>query len=73
MADKVFIISELLTKKGCNLVIPPFLHCKEQFSQEETEQTKKIARLRIHVERAVRRVKEDHILILQHQCLLQEV
>ena len=61
MADKGFKISELLTKKGCNLVIPPFFHCEEQFSQEETEQTKKIARLRINVERTIRRVKEYRI------------
>ena len=58
MADKVFIISDLLTKKGCNLVIPPFFHCKEQILQEETKQTKKIARLQIHIERAIRRVEE---------------
>ena len=61
MADKGFIISELLAKKECNLIIPPFLNCEEQFSEEETEQTKQIARVRIHVERAIRRVKEYHI------------
>ena len=61
MADKGFIIRELLEAKDCNLIIPPFLNCEEQFAEEETEQTKQIAMLRIHVERAIRRVKEYHI------------
>jgi len=61
MADKGFIIRELLATKECNLIIPPFLNCEEQFAEEETEQTKQIAIVRIHVKRAIRRVKEYHI------------
>ena len=38
-----------------------FLNYKEQLAEEEPEQTKQIAMLRIHVERAIQRVKEYHI------------
>ncbi|CAH1230754.1 THAP2 [Branchiostoma lanceolatum] len=62
MADKGFTISMLLSEKGATLNIPPFLSSKRsQFSKEEVEATQSIARVRIHVERAIRRVKEFHI------------
>jgi len=51
MADKGFTIrGELAGVEGC-LVLPYFLSGKRQFSQEEAEYNKKIASLRIHVER----------------------
>ena len=62
MADKGFTIEDLLTPKQCTLNIPPFLRQKPQFIKEDVEKTQEIARLRIHVERAIRRVKEFHIL-----------
>ena len=71
MADKGFIISELLSKKKCNLIIPPFLRCEEQFLEEETEQTKKIARVRIHVERTIEESNNTIYLILLHPCLFR--
>lgn len=61
MADKGFLIQPLLDTVGCSLVIPPFLRNKHQFTEEEVTATQTIARLRIHVERAIRRVKEYHI------------
>ena len=61
MADKGVILRELLATKECNLIIPPFLNCEEQFAEEETEQTKQITMLKIHFERAIWRVKEYHI------------
>ncbi|KAJ3608822.1 hypothetical protein NHX12_023353 [Muraenolepis orangiensis] len=45
---------------GATLVIPPFKR-DTRFSREDTEKTQNIARLRILVERAIRRVKEYHI------------
>ncbi|XP_076853828.1 uncharacterized protein LOC143509219 [Brachyhypopomus gauderio] len=60
MADKGFLIENLLSVAGAKLIIPPFKH-KAQFTKEETEQTQAIARLRILVERVIRRVKEFHI------------
>ena len=61
MADKGFIIQDLLNTKSASLVIPPFLGPRGKFSKSEVSETHEIARLRIHVERAIRRIKEYHI------------
>ena len=61
MADKGFDIKDDLAKYGVTLNIPAFLKGKMQFSKEQTEHNKKIASLRIHVERAIERIKNWHI------------
>ncbi len=62
MADKGFLIENELRELGVELIIPPFLtKQRSQLSKEEVYDTQKIARLRIHVERAIRRIKEFHI------------
>jgi hypothetical protein len=62
MVDKGFTIQDLLQNCGAKLVIPPFLtNTRPQLESEEIEQTQSIARLRVHVERAIRRVKCFHI------------
>ena len=61
MADKGFLIQDLLSKHNASLVIPPFLGPRGKFTKEEVSETQDIARLRIHVERAIRRIKEFHI------------
>lgn len=61
MADKGFLIQDLLKAKNAGLVIPPFLGAKGKFSKNEVSMTHDIARLRIHGERAIRKVKEYHI------------
>ncbi|XP_043967671.1 uncharacterized protein LOC122828302 [Gambusia affinis] len=58
MADKGFLIQDLLYKVGAKLTIPPFRH-PGQFSK--TEETQTIALLQIVVERAITRVKCFHI------------
>ncbi|KAJ8316468.1 hypothetical protein KUTeg_004805 [Tegillarca granosa] len=60
MADKGFTISDLLKERKCTLNIPPF-KTKDQFSVEEVFNTQEIAKLRIHVERKIGRVKDFHI------------
>ena len=60
MADKGFDIEDLLLEKGVQLNMPPFLQSQAQFSSKDVQQTKTIASLRIHVERAIRRIKEYH-------------
>lgn len=62
MADKGFTIGDLLAKKDAFLEISPFLTKKKQFTPAEVELTKNIAQVRIHVERAIGRVKQFHIL-----------
>lgn len=60
LADKGFLISDILPP-GVSLNIPPFL-MKSQFSPEEVKQTMLIAKGRIHVERAIARIKNFKIL-----------
>ena len=61
MADKGFDIEDLLREKEVDLNIPPFLESRTQFSAAEVQKTKMIAKVRIHVERAIKRIKEFHI------------
>ena len=61
MAEKGFEIGDMVREKGIGLNLPPFLHCSSQFSAQQVQETKQIAKLRIHVERAIRRIKEFHI------------
>ncbi|XP_063077454.1 uncharacterized protein LOC134467525 [Engraulis encrasicolus] len=61
MADKGFLIKEMLSKLNVSLVTPPFLGPSGTFNADEVTETQTVARLRIHVERAIRRIKEFHI------------
>ena len=61
MADKGFNIDDLLRSKGVQLNLPPYLLNHAQLSPEEVKETKTIAKIRIHVERAIRRIKEFHL------------
>ena len=60
MADKGFLISDLTTPRGIKLIIPPFK--TKRFTRREIEETRRIANLRIDVERAMERVKNFRIL-----------
>ena len=62
MADRGFEIQDLLAKKKVYLNIPPFMRCKDQLSPEEEDETRDVASVRIHVERAIERVKNYNIL-----------
>lgn len=62
MADKGFEIQDLLVGRGCSLNIPPFMRCKDRLNPEEEEETREIAAVRIHVERAIERIKNYNIL-----------
>lgn len=61
MADKGFTLKKVLEEKQVTLNIPDFLSSKKQFSKSEIENTEQIARLRIHIERMNRRIKENHL------------
>ena len=62
MAEKGFNISDLLVYTGSKLVILPFLHEKGKFSRRNCTTTSNIAKARIHVERAIARIKDFRIL-----------
>ena len=60
MTDKGFTIEDLLPL-GTTLNIPPFLGRSEQMFPEDVIKTQKIASVRIHVERAINRIKNYKI------------
>lgn len=61
LADKGFTIHKLLPQ-GVHLNIPPFLTAKSQYTPAEVQLCRKIAKSRIHVERANERIKNYEIL-----------
>jgi len=61
LADKGFTIHDQLPA-GVQLNLPPFLTGKKQFTAQEAKMSYKIARARIHVERANERIKNFDIL-----------
>ena len=62
MADRGFNIQEMLACKGVKVNVPPFMNESGQFNESELLETRRIASLRIHVERAMERIKNYHIL-----------
>jgi len=65
MVDRGFTISKDLPD-GVSLLIPPFKNRSTgQFTKEELEYSEKISVARIHVERAMRAIKEFQILAVE--------
>ena len=61
MADRGFDIEEDTILRGVKLNIPPFLRGRKQLDPSELVETRRIASLRIHVERAMEWLKNFHI------------
>ncbi|XP_063400331.1 uncharacterized protein LOC134684941 [Mytilus trossulus] len=67
MADRGFLIKDLLLSKGATLNMPPFTRpCKHGkgrcLTAKEIKESKSIASLRIHVERSIQRLKSYKFL-----------
>jgi len=62
LADRGFLISEDLANRNASLIIPAFTRGKQQLSAREVEQSRRIAHVCIHVERAIERLKNFNIL-----------
>ena len=62
MADRGFNIQEILACKRIKVNVPPFMNESGQFDESELLETRRIASLRIYVERAMERIKNYHIL-----------
>ena len=62
LADRGFDIADDLALVGASLAIPPFTRGKPQLSQREVETSRALSRVRIHVERAIGRMKNFKIL-----------
>lgn len=66
MADKGFDIQNDLKKLGLQLNIPPFLKDKVGFEEGDVIKTQTIARHRIHVERAICKVRRFPNISFSH-------
>ena len=62
MADRGFTIRGMLNEISVELNMPPFLDGRAQLPAKEIQEGRKIASLRIHVERAIGRMKNFDIL-----------
>ncbi|KAJ8334017.1 hypothetical protein SKAU_G00413360 [Synaphobranchus kaupii] len=58
MVDKGFLVEDCVP---CKIYMPAFLSKRAQLSAPEVRETQSIARLRVHVKRLIRRVKEHKI------------
>ena len=62
LADRGFLIRDELASRGAELLIPAFLKGKHQLSAREVETSRRMSRVRIHVERMMERLKNFRIL-----------
>lgn len=62
MTDKGFLIDDVCQEHNVQLIRPPFLRNKVQFSKEEALLNATIAKARVHVERSNQRLKVFKIL-----------
>ncbi|KAF4529928.1 hypothetical protein B566_EDAN016558 [Ephemera danica] len=62
MADRGFDIDDEIKAKGISIVTPAYLRGRAQFESKENETSRELAKFRVHVERAVRKIKEFKIL-----------
>lgn len=62
MADRGFLIEDDLKQYGVKLNIPAFLKGRDQLTSAEVKESQTIASVRIHVERAIQRLKRFKIL-----------
>ena len=57
LADRGFLIEDLLLERGAKLKIPPFLKGRKKFTYKELVHSRLSTRARIHVERFNQRLK----------------
>ena len=63
LADRGFNIEENLRFYGANLAIPAFTRGKKQLSLKEVEESKRLSRVRIHVERVIGLLKQKYTVL----------
>lgn len=62
LVDRGFNVQDLFLAYHVTVAIPPFTKRKTHFTKVQVEQAKTISRARIHVERAIGRLKEFKLL-----------
>lgn len=74
MVDKGFLISDCVS---CKVYCPPFLSRGKQMPAHQVKETQAIARLRVHVERVIRRIKQnklfDGVITLSHSANINQL
>lgn len=73
IADRGFDIQDFLQERRLHLNIPPFLCGRDRLTPQEEILTKRIARVRIHVERDIERMMEFNIIGRTLPLLLKPV
>ena len=63
LADRGFDIADDIAVHGATLIIPSFTRGKKQLSLQEVECSKKIAKVRIHVERVIGLLKNKYTIL----------
>ena len=63
LADRGFTIGEDLALYGAKLEIPSFTSGKKQLSMKEVEESKRLSKVRIHVERVVGLLKNKYTIL----------
>lgn len=63
MADRGFNVSDELAIMGVKLIIPAFTRGKRQLSQTEIEETRQIAKRRIHIERVIGNLRKKYKIL----------
>lgn len=63
LADRGFDIGDDIALHGATLVIPSFTRGKKQLSMQEVECSKRIAKVRIHVERVIGLLKNKYSIL----------
>lgn len=58
MVDKGFLISDCVK---CKVYCPPLLSKVKQMPSHQVKETQAVARLRVHVERVIRRIKQNKL------------
>ena len=61
-AYKLCFLFLVTSERGAYVNIPPFIKNGQQLTEKELVQTRRVASLRVHVERAIERIKNFHIL-----------
>ena len=59
LIKSAYLIRDILDPRKIDLNIPPFLSGRDRLTPQEEILTKRIARVRIHVERAIERMKKS--------------
>ena len=62
IADLGFQIQKNPLLHFCNLQVPPGARSKSQMTKKDVQKTKEISNLRIHIKRAIKRIKSYRVL-----------